>query len=277
MVVLQAWTARLPAMTEIVLVVLAAWLVAGWLLPSPNTDDSRSAFTEQEEAAPDMELLLNTPLFGEAGKSVSAPAARPKPVTVSRLRIKLVGTVVAGDKSAAVVVMRGGKEQQLFFVGESMQPGVVLQQVEAGAIVVDHGGKLERIEIQQSKKNIGAFMPSKQVASLPQPRPGMSRKVSRSMLDSQLRNFPQLLSQARVVPHFENGKPDGFLISEIVSGSLYDKIGLQNGDLIRKVNGVEITGPQQAMAMFQKLQEATSIDVEIQRAGNVQQVHYDIQ
>jgi general secretion pathway protein C len=67
------------------------------------------------------------------------------------------------------------------------------------------------------------------------------------------------------------------MISNIVSGSLYEKAGLQNGDIIRKVNGTAVTGPQQAMEMFDQLRNATSIEVEILRAGNVQQVHYDIQ
>jgi general secretion pathway protein C len=186
--------------------------------------------------------------------------------------------VVAGDKSAALIVMQGKHEQQVFFIGESVQPSVTLKQVEARAIVVDHGGKLERIEITGEKAVVS---PSnfRATANRSSSRPDNvnTKQLSRTMLNGQLQNFSQLLSQARVSPHFKNGKTDGFLIRAIVPGSLYDKVGLKNGDVIRKVNGSAITGPQQAMAMMQKLQKAVSVDVEIQRGGSIQQMHYNVQ
>ena len=278
MVDVQAFAVRLPAVTELAVVVLAAWLIAGWLLPLDNrANDVELTTTGKNAVSLDMALLMNTPLFGDAGTKVNTPEPVKNNVAPSRLNIKLIGTVVADDKSAAVVVMQGEKEQQLFFIGDAMKPGVILQAVVANAIVVDNHKRLERIELQEGKNTLIASIASTTVATAHPQRGGVSRRVNRTMLDRQMRNFPQLLSQARVIPHFENGKSDGFEISAIVSGSLYEKVGLQNGDIIRKVNGAEVTGPQQAMAMFQSLQHAASIDVEIQRAGNVQLMHYDIQ
>jgi len=105
----------------------------------------------------------------------------------------------------------------------------------------------------------------------------VNRKIDRNKLNSQMRNFSTLLSQARVSPHFTNKKPDGFTISEIVKGSLYEEIGLKNGDVIKKVNGESVTGAEQAMRMYRELQSATFIDVEVERAGTLQQISYVIQ
>ena len=58
--------------------------------------------------------------------------------------------------------------------------------------------------------------------------------------------------------------------------SLYGQVGLKNGDIIRKVNGQQITSAEEAMIMYQALQSATMISVELMRAGKVQQVHYNI-
>jgi len=107
--------------------------------------------------------------------------------------------------------------------------------------------------------------------------PSSSRRIDRQHLQKQMRNFSTLLSQARVTPHFTNGKPDGFMISEIVKGSLYEEIGLQNGDIIQKVNGESVTGAEQAMRMYRELQSATFIDVEVMRNGVIQQISYVIQ
>jgi len=102
------------------------------------------------------------------------------------------------------------------------------------------------------------------------------QEVDRATLQKKISDFPSLMSEARVVPHFLDGKSDGFVITDIVVGSLYQQVGLQNGDVIRKVNGKQVTSAQQAMAMYKALESATSIDLELMRAGQVQQVHYDI-
>lgn len=268
---------RMPAIAEVVLVALAAWLVAGWVLPAPELQVPGLAGLPRQAKSelPDTKMILETPLFGEVRKSALTSEEKPKVVAPSRLNIRLIGTVVAEDRSAAVVEMKRGGGQELFFVGDTMQPGVRLQEVEVDAIVVDHGGRLERIEIEVEQMLKSGSNP---VFSASPPFQGVTdrRRISRPVLDRQLENFPQLLSQARVIPRFNKGKADGFIITEIMPGSLYEKAGLQNGDIIRKVNGAEITGPQQAMAMFQKLQNAPSISVEIERAGVNQVINYDI-
>lgn len=100
--------------------------------------------------------------------------------------------------------------------------------------------------------------------------------MSRDQVQQQLGDLPALLSQARVVPNYSNGKADGFVISEISQGSLYQQAGLQNGDVILRVNGQQVTSAQQAMSMYQGLQNAAAIDLELMRAGQMKQVHFDI-
>ena len=166
MVDVQAFAVRLPAVTELAVVVLAAWLIAGWLLPLDNrANDVELTTTGKNAVSLDMALLMNTPLFGDAGTKVNTPEPVKNNVAPSRLNIKLIGTVVADDKSAAVVVMQGEKEQQLFFIGDAMKPGVILQAVEANAIVVDNHKRLERIELQEGKNTLIASIASTTVAT----------------------------------------------------------------------------------------------------------------
>jgi len=45
------------------------------------------------------------------------------------------------------------------------------------------------------------------------------------------------------------GQLNGFVLGEIVPGSLYEKIGLKNGGILRKANGISIAGALQAMLL----------------------------
>lgn len=95
-------------------------------------------------------------------------------------------------------------------------------------------------------------------------------EISREDVERQLANLSALATQARVVPSFKDGKANGFKIFSIRPGSLYQKIGLQNGDVIRKINGYAIDSPEKALELYAKLRESSRIEVELERRGKVQ-------
>lgn len=274
---------KIPLLTEFGLVVLLAWIVSGWLLPGEKTEPSGLMRESAGSAAalPDLTGLLAVPLFGESPAQIQSAGPVVKkaaPIVRSPLMLKLLGTVVAGEESAAIISLTAGSDQRVFLIGETIQPGVTLHAVEPWAIVVDRAGILERVSLEQGAELTAASMPVKAAAGFPEAASpvAVQRRMNRGRVQQQLGDFPTLLSQARVIPNFTDGKPDGFVISEIVQGSLYQQAGLLNGDIILKINGQQVTDARQAMSMFQELQNASAIDLELRRAGQVKRVHYDI-
>jgi general secretion pathway protein C len=86
----------------------------------------------------------------------------------------------------------------------------------------------------------------------------------------------KLMTQIRVVPNFTDGQPDGFKIFAIRPGSLFAKIGLQNGDVLKRVNGVEIQGPEQAFEAYQRLKDETSIQIDLVRRNENKTLNYEV-
>ena len=95
--------------------------------------------------------------------------------------------------------------------------------------------------------------------------------IPREDLEKQLSNLNSIATQARIVPSFKNGVANGFKLFSIRPGSIYEKIGVKNGDVIRKLNGYEINSPDKALEVYAKLKEASKIDIEIERNGSVDQ------
>ncbi len=259
------------------MVALLAWIASGWLLPESAPVSHGVDVTDKRGMdTPGIEALLSTPLFGRP----EAKPARfaPKPVTPSRLNAKLLGTVVAGAHSAAVLQLGG--VQHVFFAGDVIRPGFRLSEVRTDAVIIDHGGRLERIGLEKAASLAATAFSSSAPGPVSRPPSRaprrIARAISRKRLERDIHDFPRLLSQARVAPYFVDGKANGFVISDIVPGSLYDQAGLKNGDVIRRVNGRAVTSAQQAMAMYQDLQKAPAIDLEVLRAGQALQLHYDI-
>ena len=64
-----------------------------------------------------------------------------------------------------------------------------------------------------------------------------------------------------------DGKPFGFELSAIRTGSVYAKLGFKNGDVVFAVNGLELTSEESAREIYAKVKSANEIAFEIERGG----------
>ncbi len=100
--------------------------------------------------------------------------------------------------------------------------------------------------------------------------------VPRAAVDGALNNLSELATQARIVPAFEGGKPVGFKLFSIKPGSLYSKIGLQNGDVVNRINGFEMSSPEKGLEVYQKLKDSANVTVDLKRRGKPMTLDYTI-
>lgn len=103
-----------------------------------------------------------------------------------------------------------------------------------------------------------------------------SYSVKQDEVDKALSNLSSLATQARIVPAFEGGEAVGFKLFSIRPNSLYSKIGIQNGDVITRINGYEINSPDKALEVYQKLKDSKSINVDLKRRGKPVTLDYEI-
>jgi general secretion pathway protein C len=101
-------------------------------------------------------------------------------------------------------------------------------------------------------------------------------EIERGTLDSTLSDLNKIATQARIVPSFKNGMANGFKLFSIQPGSLYASIGIENGDVIQRVNGYEINSPEKALELYQKLRESQHVTIELERGGQAIRKEYNI-
>ena len=241
----------------------------------------------------DSAAVLDRNLFGS--RIVGAAPAGNRAAEIqdglpeSALPLELLGTVVnvRGGRSFAIIQNSSTREQQLYFAGDPVVDGVTLLSVGRNRVVLLRDGRHEVLEKAEER-----------AAAPPLRRPGARavrsvrkqatggitvRKVGdnsyvmdRREVDGVLQDFSKLLTQIRLVPHFSNGKPDGFKVFNIRPNSLFMKLGMVNGDIIKRVNGLEISGPEQALQMFQQLKDENRITLVIERFRKNLTLQYDI-
>lgn len=100
-------------------------------------------------------------------------------------------------------------------------------------------------------------------------------EVDKSLVDKLLANTTALATSARFVPSSKDNKPNGFKVYAIRPGSVFAKLGLQNADLVKAINGLDMSTPDKAFEAYTKLKSATHLTLNVERRG--ENVTYDYQ
>ena len=82
------------------------------------------------------------------------------------------------------------------------------------------------------------------------------------------------MTQAAVRPYFEAGAQEGFIISDIKPESLYQKLGLQNGDIIIDVNGKRMQTADDILQLVNIMQSGGNITLSLKRNGKAETINY---
>jgi general secretion pathway protein C len=99
--------------------------------------------------------------------------------------------------------------------------------------------------------------------------------VARAEVDRALSDLNNILTQARAVPNFENGQPNGYKLFQIVPGSIYQKLGIQEGDVICGFDGQPANDPAAAFEKLSNLKNTSHLDLCIKRSGKQSTYSYD--
>lgn len=101
--------------------------------------------------------------------------------------------------------------------------------------------------------------------------------VQRSLVDKVLANQAEIMRSARIVPHEQNGQVLGVKLYGIRRNSLLGMLGLQNGDLLRTINGYDMSSPDSALEAYSRLRTASQLTLSVTRRGQAMSVEYQIQ
>jgi general secretion pathway protein C len=101
-------------------------------------------------------------------------------------------------------------------------------------------------------------------------------EIDRGLVDKILADPTTVSKGARIVPSVKDGKANGFKVYAIRPNSPYAKIGLQNGDTIRSINGFEMTSPDKALEVYTKVKSASSLSIVVTRRGSDVTMEYTI-
>jgi general secretion pathway protein C len=228
-------------------------------------------------------------IFNSVKPEPEKPKEPPKP---TELKLKLWGVVVHSDGSSYCVIEDlTTRKQDLYRISDTVAGSAIVKQIEWDRVILDRDGKDEILELSppQGGPVPAGIVPARVAPAAVRGAAAASQnphirqlgenqyQIDRTEVDSALDNMNQLFTQIRAVPHFEGGKSVGFRLFAIRQGSLFDQIGLKNGDVIQQINGADLSDPAKALALFQQLRNERDINVQILRNKETKTLSYQMQ
>ena len=239
-------------------------------VPSRKADSSR----------PDHGVILRRNLFGSVQKEADAPE-----VTIdvdalehTKLNLVLLGTVAGSNGfDYAVIEERGRRDQALYREGDTVS-GARLVKIMRTRVVLRVEDRDEVLSMAEADRDRTATAPAARLpAPAGQPTGDPSEQVitlDRGNIDAAVQDMGRLMTDARIRPFFSGGQVDGLMISNIVPGSVFQQLGLRNGDVVQGVDGRPLRSPNDLMAVYQSLESGSEVSVNIKRRGRDELLQY---
>lgn len=202
----------------------------------------------------------------EQPKSIVKPTPIPKK---SDAGLTLIGTYVSkGEPSQAIIEHTKKRTQEVFEKNDKIFDEGKVLAIYTDRVEIERNGKTEVLTLDDSAASLSSGSSDSDQQEI---------VVDETELNKALDDLPLLLTQARAVPYFKDGKAVGLRLFAIRNGSLYQKVGLKNGDILKSINGNSLGDISQAMKLFEKLKEERSIALVVERNRKEQTFRYSIQ
>ena len=220
---------------------------------------------------------------------IEAPAE-----VATNLHIKLLGTSTLTLSQPFIIVEDDNNhEQSLYRMGDDIPDAGELVGVFKDHAIILHQGHRIKLEMPADQNGTPAEMP--RPFGLPGrvfPRNLMRRRLgengirqvdsnryvlARSTVDNSLNNMASLFTQVRAIPNLgPDGQSNGFKLSEIQPDSVFQQIGLRDGDILTDVGGQHVGDPSKAFQLLSSLRTQDSINLTVLRGGQPIQLQYSI-
>lgn len=232
----------------------------------------------------DLQVVKQLNLFGDFQASpVAEQTVTDAPET--KLNLTLTGVVASSveEQGAAIIENRGS--QDTYGLGDKIiGTNATLREVFRDRVIIRNGVvnetlMLDGVDFDEANKK-RSNTPRRPAPAI-SPSPTQDNVITLSddvidatrMLQQQPANFTDFIS---VAPHSADGELQGYRVSPGKKPELFKAAGLQNGDVITDINGLNLTDPQQAVEAMGELRAAQSLQITVSRDNELLTLFLDL-
>lgn len=281
--------------TALLVIYLAAFAAKlTWRLFPTNESDTQNRVAtkiqvnnaQSTQSRIDIDSLLNLNLFGDAEfvEQVVSEQSDIEEAPETTLRLTLLGVVASSivERGAAIIEYRN--EQGTYGIGDKIEnTNVTLDKIYNDRVIIKNRLTretlmLDGVDYEEANRgrsgNQTTASRSNSAARNTSSRPNPATlREARQKLSQNPDSFMQMISLA---PRRSGGQLIGYRVSPGADSALFIASGLKNGDVITRLNGLDLTDISQSQEVFKQLRTADSLQLDLLRDGEYQTLEIDL-
>ena len=275
-------------------ILLAVLLVANFVIASEAKTQYPSLRAPQSGAKQSKTISqIAEPVASEAKQSTNIASQAPrndrkqmsidikqaKSLPIIDLRtMRLKGTAISGIfKPIAIIEDINTMENRWFMVGDTLCGGRIAD-IQRGYLVLEISGTLYQFGLPEGSAG-GAIAGTVSGSGVIAPGERIDESTWKVKLDSaidMLANVSGIMKDARIKPYFAIGKAAGIKIDRIRAGSVISEMGLEEGDVLKGVNGFGVMTPARLFDAYRKYRNKSLIQLQLIRNEEPVTLTYNI-
>jgi general secretion pathway protein C len=199
----------------------------------------------------------------------------------SNAALRLWGVGLRGSDAHAVIEDVATRRQELYRVGDEIA-GARVAAIDWDRVTLTRGGREEVLELAAGARTADTPPPDTPAMQTAAASENIRRTgenayvVDRRELAGAVDNMSGLMTQLRAVAEVHDGRPAGFKLFRIKDDSLFARLGLRDGDVVRRVNGAEIAEPAALLSFLERLRHEPRVALDIVRQDSPRTLVYDL-
>lgn len=228
--------------------------------------------TAEAQSPSNYSEILDAGLFsgGNPATDTRGPQALDSMPSAEDLGLRLVGAIAGGPAiSRANIQTIKSKTTGVYRIGDTVA-GATVETIQQDAVVLRHEGRQLILRLHTevpggepqsaAPRNEEKAQPDNKQAKLPPVKPDYVSEVFR---------------KATIEPYVKNGQTEGLRITGLDKIPMAEMFGLRDGDVIRSVNGQQLTSKQKAFQVLMKAKTQSKVDIQLLRNGKSKALSFD--
>jgi len=186
--------------------------------------------------------------------------------------MRLKGTYLGGDASFMIIEDSG--KSNFIYIGEQYK-GYELVRVSEKKVGLEKNGKSYYI-LLRDEENRAPSPHTSHAMSAVEAEPGAPATITKKELNSYVKDPKKIWKNIRIQEQRVNGQISGFRVNYVKKASFFDAAGLKSGDVIKGIDGNEITSLADVMKYYSNIESLESLTLTVERAGEELELDFNV-
>ena len=186
--------------------------------------------------------------------------------------------IYSTTSNAGWIIIENKRDKKSSFISQYEElDGYILTKLYKKYVIFEKEAKEYKLDMQERNQNL-KYEVSRKVNNINENIivDNDNVKVKRNYLNSYINNIDKVWNNIAINEVKKNGKIDGFKVGRVNKDSVFGKLGLKKGDIIKSINNNVLGSYADAFKVYNNINSTKYLNIEILRNNEIMELNYEI-